>query len=104
MLLDFGSKLSALSPSEPLLTRAFFPPSLSVCSVSLSNAQTAAPSPLPSLVLEDAEGVSYLKRKWITLQLRIADSNRIRQYAPSYARHILISNILHGLERTLKGK
>lgn len=52
----------------------------------------------------NAEGVSYLKRKWVTLQLRIADSNRIRQYAPSYARHLLISNILHGLERTLKGK
>lgn len=51
----------------------------------------------------DADGVSYLKRKWITLQLRMADSRKVKPYAPRYARHMAWSNILHGIERTIKG-
>lgn len=51
----------------------------------------------------DAEGVSYLKRKWITLQLRMADSRMVKPYAPDYARHMAIGDILHGIERTIKG-
>lgn len=51
----------------------------------------------------DAEGVSYLKRKWITLQLRMADSRMVKPYAPDYARHMMIGDILHGIERTIKG-
>lgn len=48
-----------------------------------------------------ADGVSYLKRKWITLQLRIADSRMVRPYAPKYARHMAWSSIVHGIERLL---
>lgn len=50
-----------------------------------------------------AEGVSYLKRKWITLRLRIADSRMVKIYAPRYACHLAVGNILHGIERTFKG-
>ena len=52
----------------------------------------------------NAEGASYLKRKWLTFQLRIADSCLVRPYAPRYARHMAISSILHGLERAFAGK
>ena len=51
----------------------------------------------------NADGVSYLKRKWITLQMRMADSRMVKPYAPRYARHMAWSNILHGIERTIKG-
>ena len=51
-----------------------------------------------------ADGVSYLKRKWITFQLRRADSRLIRPYAPKYAHHMLVSDILHGLERIVNRK
>ena len=51
----------------------------------------------------NADGVSYLKRKWITLQLRMADSRMVKPYAPDYARHMAIGDILHGIERTIKG-
>lgn len=51
----------------------------------------------------EAAEVSYLKRKWITFQLRMADSRIIKPYAPRYARHMAISSILHGIERTIKG-
>ena len=50
-----------------------------------------------------AEGVSYLKRKWMTLRLRMADSRMVNPYAPQYARHLAVGNILHGIERTFKG-
>lgn len=52
--------------------------------------------------LKAANG-SYLKRKWITFQSRMADSRLIKPYAPRYARHMAWSNILHGIERTIKG-
>ena len=52
----------------------------------------------------DIKGVSYLKRKWITFQLRLADSRLARPYAPKYARHLLISDTLHGLERIVNRK
>lgn len=51
----------------------------------------------------NAEGASYLKRKWITLQSRMADSRMVKPYAPRYARHMAISSIMHGIERTIKG-
>lgn len=49
----------------------------------------------------DAKGASYLKRKWLTFQSRLEDSKRVRPYAPNYARHMVISDFLHGIERTL---
>ena len=52
----------------------------------------------------NAEGASYLKRKWLTFQLRMADSRLVRPYAPRYARRMAISSILHGLERAFAGK
>ena len=48
--------------------------------------------------------VSYLKRKWITFQSRMADSRLVKPYAPHYAHHMVISDVLHGIERTIKGK
>ena len=50
-----------------------------------------------------AESPSYLKRKWITFQSRMADSRLVKPYAPRYANHMAWSDILHGLERTIKG-
>lgn len=57
----------------------------------------------PSVKLH-AEGASYLKRKWLTFQLRMTDSRLVQPYAPHYARHMAISSILHGIERVLIGK
>ena len=51
----------------------------------------------------DADGLSYLRRKWLTFQSRMADSRMVKPYAPKYARHMAIGDILHGIERTLKG-
>lgn len=50
-----------------------------------------------------AESPSYLKRKWITFQSRMADSRLVKPYASRYANHMAWSDILHGLERTIKG-
>lgn len=50
-----------------------------------------------------AKSPSYLKRKWITFQSRMADSRLVKPYAPRYARHMAWSDILHGIERTIKG-
>lgn len=52
----------------------------------------------------DIKGMSYLKRKWTTLQLRLADSRLVKPYAPKYARHLLISDVMHGIERTINRK
>lgn len=52
----------------------------------------------------NTSGLSYLKRKWLTFQLRMADSCLVRPYAPRYARHMVVSDILHGLERFFAGK
>lgn len=52
----------------------------------------------------DIEGVSYLKRKWLTFKLRISERKLVYPYAPSYARHIFIGDILHGVERILAKK
>ena len=49
------------------------------------------------------KNVSYLKRKWITLKSRFADSQMVKPYAPRYAQHMLIGDVLHGIERTIKG-
>lgn len=48
-------------------------------------------------------GMSYLKRRWITFQSRMSNSCLVKPYAPRYARHMAWSNILHGIERTIKG-
>lgn len=52
----------------------------------------------------NVEGVSYLKRKWLTFQLRLADVRLVKPYAPRYAQHMLVSDVLHGIERILHGK
>lgn len=52
----------------------------------------------------DDTGASYVKRKCLTFQSRLADSKRVRPFAPKYARHMVISDFVHGIERTLKGK
>ena len=48
--------------------------------------------------------VSYLRRKWITFQLRIEDYRLQKSYASVYARHMLWSAIVHGIERTVDRK
>ena len=52
----------------------------------------------------NVDGVSYMKRKWMTFQSRMADSRFVKSYAPRYARHKVIGDILHGIERVLKLK
>lgn len=52
----------------------------------------------------DAEGASYLRRKWLTFQSRIADSRLVKPYAPKFARHRVVADVLHGIERVIKGK
>lgn len=52
----------------------------------------------------NANGVSYLKRKMMTFRSRLDDSKRVRPFAPKYARHMVVSDFVHGIERTLKGK
>ena len=49
-------------------------------------------------------GMNYMKRKWITFRSRMSDSRLVKPYAPRYANHMAWSDILHGLERTIKGK
>ena len=48
----------------------------------------------------NAAGASYIKRKWLTSQSRIAASREIKPYTPMYARHMIVSSIYHGFERT----
>lgn len=48
------------------------------------------------------EGKSYVIRKWFTFQLRLASVRLVKPYAPRYARHILLSAIIHGIERAFK--
>jgi len=52
----------------------------------------------------NVEGMLYLKRKWLTFQSRISDSKLVKPYTPRYAHHMLVSSMLHGIERTIKGK
>ena len=51
-----------------------------------------------------AEGASYLKRKWITFQSRMVNSRLVRTYAPKYAWHKMVGDVLHGVERTMRRK
>jgi len=51
-----------------------------------------------------AEGAPYLKRKWMTFQSRLADSRLVKPYAPHYARHKTIGDVMYGIERMLKCK
>lgn len=52
----------------------------------------------------DADGVSYLKRKWLTFQSRLTDSRLVKPYAPRFARHKVVADGLHGIERIIKGR
>ena len=52
----------------------------------------------------DVTNMSYLKRKWTTLQLRLADSRLVKPYVPKYARHLMLSDIILGLKRTINRK
>ena len=52
----------------------------------------------------DVTNMSYLKRKWTTFQIRLADSRLAKPYAPNYASHLLISDVIHGIERTINRK
>ena len=52
----------------------------------------------------NTEGVSYLKRKWLTFQLRMADVRLVKPYAPQYARHMAVSAFFHGIERIIQKK
>lgn len=52
----------------------------------------------------DVTNMSYLKRKWTTFKMRLADSHLVKPYAPNYARHLLISDVIHGIERTINRK
>lgn len=52
----------------------------------------------------NADGVSYLQRKWLTFQSRIVDSQIVKTYAPKYARHKFIGDLLHGIERIMANK
>lgn len=49
-------------------------------------------------------GMNYLKRKWTTFQSRIADSLLVKPYAPKYAWHKMVGDVLHGVKRTINGK
>lgn len=50
------------------------------------------------------EGVSYMKRKWLTWKMRLEGARTIQPYAPSFARHMVWSAVVHGIERAVKGK
>lgn len=52
----------------------------------------------------NAKGASYLKRKWLTFQSRLDDSRRVHPYAPRYAWHMVVADVLHGIERALSSK
>ncbi len=52
----------------------------------------------------DVKNMSYLKRKWTTFKLRLADSRLVEPYAHKFARHMVVSDILHGMERTVNKK
>ncbi len=52
----------------------------------------------------DVDKMSYIKRKRVTLQMRLSDYSITKQYAPNYARHLLLTTYIHGFERIFKGK
>ena len=52
----------------------------------------------------EVEGVSYLRCKWLTFQSRMADSRLVRPYTPRFARHKVVADVLHGIERLLQKK
>ena len=54
--------------------------------------------------LKVESGKFYLKRKWITFQSRMSDSRLVKPYAPHYARHMIVGDLWHGLERVFAGK
>ena len=48
--------------------------------------------------------LGFFRRKWLTIQMRLSNSRRVKLYAPKYARHMLWSAILHSIERASKAK
>ena len=40
-----------------------------------------------------------IERKWFTMKIRFATARRISRYSPSYARHMNITTLLHGIRR-----
>lgn len=52
----------------------------------------------------DVTNMSYLKRKWVTFQLRLLENRIVKPYAPVYARHMLYADIVHGLVRIANRK
>ena len=46
--------------------------------------------------------MTTFRRKWNTLLLRMDDYRLVKSYAPRYARHMVWSAILHGIERAFK--
>jgi hypothetical protein len=47
--------------------------------------------------------MSFVRRKWFTFQLRLTAMRIVKPYAPKYARHMLVSAVVHGIERAVKG-
>ena len=52
----------------------------------------------------DIKGVSYMKRKWLTWKMRLDGARIVRPCAPSIARHMVWSAVVHGIERTIRQK
>lgn len=51
-----------------------------------------------------AEGLSYLRRKYKTFRSRLEGSGRVRAFAPKFARRMVVGAVIHGIERTIEGK
>lgn len=51
-----------------------------------------------------AEGLSYLIRKYKTFRSRLEGSRRVRAFAPKFARRMVVGAVIHGIERTIEGK
>lgn len=58
----------------------------------------------PEEAAEIARQLPILKRKWLTLQNRLASYRFMRDYAPEYARHELFANLIKGVDRTIHNK
>jgi len=50
----------------------------------------------------DSSKMTTFQRKWNTFMLRIDDYRLVKPYAPRYAKHMVWSAILHGIERAFK--
>ncbi len=52
----------------------------------------------------DINGVSYIKRKWMTFNSRMKVGLMVYPYTPIYARHLIVSDIIYGIKHTLNKK